>query len=202
MRGTLTTWNDDRGFGFISAPEVPDNVFVHISAFPVGSPRPQVGDSLSFGIDARPKGPEASDVRLVGLVSASRAAGVGRLDYLAIVVFVPVAVFLALLWRAPLAVFLIYLVASILCFIAYGVDKRAATLGTWRTPETSLLLLGLAGGWPGAIVGMRVFRHKTRKKSFRVLFWATVAVNVLALVFLTSPLFGALLAELFQQAAV
>lgn len=197
MRGTLTTWNDDRGFGFISSPEAPDNVFVHISAFATGSPRPEVGDALSFGVTSSAKGPQASGVKMVGLVSTSRAAGVGGLDYLAIVIFVPLAVFLALHWTAPVLVFAIYLLASILTFAAYGADKRAATNGTWRTPEASLLLLGLVGGWPGAIIGMRVFRHKTRKTSFRALFWATVVVNVVALVFLTSPLFRALLAELF-----
>jgi uncharacterized membrane protein YsdA (DUF1294 family)/cold shock CspA family protein len=201
MRGTLTTWNDDRGFGFISSPETPDNVFVHISAFPNGAPRPEVGDAVSFGVTSSAKGPQASAVKLVGLLSTSRAAGVGGLDYLAIVIFVPLAVFIALHWTAPLAIFAIYVVASILCFLAYGADKRAATQGTWRTPEASLLLLGLVGGWPGAIIGMRVFRHKTRKTSFRALFWTTVVVNVIALVFVTSPLFRALLAELFGRLA-
>lgn len=202
MRGTLTTWNDDRGFGFISSPEIPENLFVHISAFATGAPRPELGDALSFGVAQSSKGPQAEGVKLVGLVSSSRAAGVGQLDYLAIIIFVPLAVFIALRWTAPLTIFAIYFVASALAFAAYGADKRAATNGTWRTPESSLLLLGLVGGWPGAIIGMRVFRHKTRKSSFRGLFWATVAVNVIALVFLTSPLFGALLAEIFQQTAL
>jgi len=202
MRGTLSTWNDDRGFGFISSPEAPDNVFVHISAFAAGSPRPAVGDSVSFGVASSAKGPQAAGVRLVGLVSAARSAEVGRLDYLAIVIFIPLAVFIALQWTAPVTIFAIYAVASILCFFAYGADKRAAAQRTWRTPEASLLLLGLVGGWPGAIIGMRVFRHKTRKASFRVLFWATVGVNAIALVFITSPLFGALLAELFRQSAL
>lgn len=199
MRGTLSTWNDDRGFGFISCPEVPDNVFVHISAFAAGAPRPALGDSVAFDVAQSAKGPQAIGVRLVGLVSGTRAAEVGRLDYLAIVIFIPLGLFIALNWTAPLTIFAIYAVASILCFFAYGADKRAATRHSWRTPEASLLLLGLVGGWPGAIVGMRVFHHKTRKASFRGLFWATVAVNAIALVFVTSPLFGALLAEIFRQ---
>jgi len=199
LRGTLTTWDDDRGYGFISDPTSSKNTFVHISAFVPGSPRPQVGDTVTFATAARPKGPEAASVKVIGLVSTSRMAVVGRLDYLAIVGLLMIGVFVGLAWRAPLAVFLIYAGASILCFVAYGVDKRAALNGTWRTPEASLLLLGLVGGWPGAIVGMHVFRHKTRKVSFRGLFWATVVVNVVALVFLTSPLFEAELAAVFGQ---
>jgi uncharacterized membrane protein YsdA (DUF1294 family)/cold shock CspA family protein len=199
LRGTLTTWDDDRGYGFISIPSSSANTFVHISAFAPGSPRPQVGDSVSFATVVRPKGPEAAGVKVVGMVSTSRMAVVGRLDYLAIVALLVIGVFVALAWRAPLAVFAIYAGASILCFFAYGADKRAAEKGTWRTPEASLLLLGLVGGWPGAIVGMHVFRHKTRKASFRGMFWATVVVNVVALVFLTSPLFEAELAVLFRE---
>jgi uncharacterized membrane protein YsdA (DUF1294 family)/cold shock CspA family protein len=193
------TWNDDRGYGFISSAGIPNNLFVHISAFSTGSPRPEVGDAVSFNVASSARGPQASTVKIIGLVSSSRAARIGQLDYLAIALFIPLALFIALSWAVPLAVFAIYLVASIFCFLAYGTDKRAATNGTWRTPESSLLFLGLLGGWPGAIVGMQVFRHKTRKASFRALFWVTVVVNIAAFIFLTSPQSQAMLAEFFRS---
>jgi uncharacterized membrane protein YsdA (DUF1294 family) len=47
--------------------------------------------------------------------------------------------------------------------------------------EHSLLTIGLAGGWPGALAAQQLFRHKTRKRTFRRAFWTTVVVNVLAL---------------------
>ena len=47
--GTLTKWNDERGFGFVALPERGEEVFVHISAFPPGD-RPRVGDMISFEI--------------------------------------------------------------------------------------------------------------------------------------------------------
>jgi len=72
----------------------------------------------------------------------------------------------------------LYLGASALCVAAYGIDKLAARGGRDRVPEAMLLSLGLVGGWPGAIVAQRVFRHKTVKRRFRVLFWMTVVVNV------------------------
>ncbi|HET6432667.1 cold shock domain-containing protein [Dyella sp.] len=54
--GTLVTWNDDRGFGFIELPGGGERVFVHISAFPRGGVRPVVGELVSFEIDAREAG--------------------------------------------------------------------------------------------------------------------------------------------------
>jgi uncharacterized membrane protein YsdA (DUF1294 family) len=72
----------------------------------------------------------------------------------------------------------LYLGASALCVVVYGIDKLAARGGHDRVPEAMLLSLGIIGGWPGAIVAQQVFRHKTVKRSFRVLFWLTVAVNI------------------------
>jgi uncharacterized membrane protein YsdA (DUF1294 family) len=55
-------------------------------------------------------------------------------------------------------------------------------------PESTLILLGLAGGWPGAIIAQQVLRHKSNKKDFRSAFWASVVLNVLAFVALCSPM--------------
>lgn len=60
------------------------------------------------------------------------------------------------------------LLLSILTFIAFGVDKRAAIHGQRRTPEARLHLLELLGGWPGAILGGFTFRHKIRKPAYVV----------------------------------
>ena len=65
--------------------------------------------------------------------------------------------------------------------IVYAADKSAARRHEWRTPERTLHLLALVGGWPGALVAQTVFRHKSRKTSFRIVFWTTVALNCGAL---------------------
>ena len=70
--------------------------------------------------------------------------------------------------------------ASALAFVSYGADKSAAERHRWRVLESRLHLFALFGGWPGALVAQQVFRHKTRKASFRTMFWATVVVNCLA----------------------
>lgn len=71
---------------------------------------------------------------------------------------------------------------SVVTFIAYWVDKAAARRNAPRISERSLISLGLVGGWPGALVAQQSFRHKTRKRTFRRAFWATVVVNACALV--------------------
>ena len=47
-----------------------------------------------------------------------------------------------------------------------------------RIPERTLHLLAFLGGWPGALLGQRFFRHKTKKLSFLIAFWAVVALHV------------------------
>ena len=56
-----------------------------------------------------------------------------------------------------------YLAAvNIVAFIMYGIDKEKARRGAWRVPEKTLFLLPLLGGSVGALLGMLVFRHKTK----------------------------------------
>ncbi|WKB54192.1 DUF1294 domain-containing protein [Eleftheria terrae] len=81
-------------------------------------------------------------------------------------------------WGVPALVLPAYLAASVVCFAAYALDKRAAVHGRRRTPERTLLLLGLLGGWPGAIAAQQGLRHKSSKAAFRRVFWATVALNI------------------------
>jgi uncharacterized membrane protein YsdA (DUF1294 family) len=87
----------------------------------------------------------------------------------------------------PPAVPAVYLVASMATIIAYRADKFAAQTGAWRTPERTLHVLALMGGWPGALVAQRVLRHKSRKPFFQVAFWATVALNCAVLVWFWWP---------------
>jgi uncharacterized membrane protein YsdA (DUF1294 family) len=85
----------------------------------------------------------------------------------------------------PTFVAVFYAAASIAAAIVYGLDKSAAARNVWRTSETMLHVMALIGGWPGALVAQQVFRHKSRKLSFQLAFWTTVALNCGALIFLT-----------------
>ena len=79
------------------------------------------------------------------------------------------------------------LVASGVTFLVYAFDKSAARKGARRTPESTLHLLSLIGGWPGAFAAQRILRHKSRKASFRFVFWLTVALNLVILAWLGTP---------------
>ncbi len=63
----------------------------------------------------------------------------------------------------------------------YGADKSAAEQGRWRTSESTLHTIALVGGWPGALVARRAFRHKRTKQPFRTIFWFTVIAHCAAL---------------------
>ena len=68
-------------------------------------------------------------------------------------------------------------ILSTLSFLLYGTDKAAARRGGNRIPENILHLLALLGGWPGAFMAQRLFRHKTGKRRFQSIFRFTVLVN-------------------------
>ncbi len=74
-----------------------------------------------------------------------------------------------------------FVLVSVLTMIIYGADKLAARKAWRRVPESTLLLFGVVGGWPGAILGQQLFRHKTQKQPFRTYFMITVVVNVVVL---------------------
>ncbi len=70
-----------------------------------------------------------------------------------------------------------YGIVSVLAFFLYWSDKRKARADNWRTPENVLHAVELAGGWPGALLAQQVFRHKTRKVSFQLVFWLIVLMH-------------------------
>jgi uncharacterized membrane protein YsdA (DUF1294 family) len=73
---------------------------------------------------------------------------------------------------------LFYIAASLVTFIVYGWDKRCARRGKQRVRERTLHIMELLGGWPGALVAMRVFNHKRRKRSYMAMFIAIIALHV------------------------
>lgn len=187
--GTLKTWNDERGFGFLEPAQGGQEIFVHIKAFPSGTGRPAVGQVLTFEVQTGSDGKKKA--RAVQYPVRGRRSPRPRYEssapwtlprVLAIPAFVGIYTFVIWRWGFSPPVFLAYLGLSFLTFLAYALDKSAAVSGRWRTAEQTLHLFSLAGGWPGALVAQQLLRHKTSKQSFVYVFWFTVLVNVGAFV--------------------
>jgi uncharacterized membrane protein YsdA (DUF1294 family)/cold shock CspA family protein len=179
FQGRIIEWNDVRGYGFVSSDERKEKAFVHISAFPQGSRRPIKGDLITYLLTSDDRGrPRASSIEFVssGANGANLAYGISlRLCVVTcFFVFVSGAAFLK---RIPTPVPFLYLIASLITFGAYAIDKSAAQDNRPRIPEKFLHLLELAGGWPGALIAQRKLHHKSKKISFRIVFWFIVVIN-------------------------
>ncbi|NCD25159.1 MAG: DUF1294 domain-containing protein [Deltaproteobacteria bacterium] len=188
-QGTITTWKDDQGFGFIAPNDGDRLVFVHISSFLNRKKRPGVGETVSFELGSDERGrPRAEGVAFVGDQSPKTVFSSGRAGaFVVAFVFFGALAALVLVGKLPLMVLGLYVGASLAAFVAYARDKSAAENNQWRTPEKTLHLIALAGGWPGALVAQRVLRHKSRKQSFQIVFWITVILNCGGLAYVLTP---------------
>ncbi len=84
-----------------------------------------------------------------------------------------------LLWRLGLTPMYAGLISmNIVTLALYGYDKRQAVAGGTRVPEAALHVAALFGGSPGAAIAQVMFRHKTRKRSFRIVFMAIIVLQV------------------------
>ena len=205
LEGLLTSWDDERGFGRIESSQGGEPIFVHVSAWPRASGRPQLKQAVTFEIELSPKGKRARNVQLAQSRRTPRrrrqesAAQWGTATLFALPAFLGLYAIVAILWQPPFWVAGIYVVASAVTFIAYAVDKSAAANGRRRTPESTLHFLALTGGWPGALLAQQLLRHKSAKQEFRQVFWATVVLNIIALIGLVSPIGGRLLVGLLGR---
>lgn len=196
--GTLSSWNDDRGFGFIQPHQGGQEVFVHIKSFPPGSGRPVVGLPLSFEVELGPQGKKrAKSVEFMRVPRPQRrqneeAPAAWTLPrVLVLPIFGLVYWQVASRWPVSQWVAVAYVLASVAAFFAYAFDKAAARRGAWRTPESTLHAFGLACGWPGALIAQQLLRHKTAKPAFVATFWGTVIANVAGFALLHSQMLGA-----------
>ncbi len=191
FKGTIAEWNDDRGFGFIKPAEGGERVFCHIKAFQERSRRPLLHATVTYeqGRDERGR-VQARQVRYGPTVRRERETrqpGATSTPRLMTAVFGTTAFFIAVLvavvmGSAPWWVITWYVVLSVVTFVAYGWDKVSAKGGHWRTQEKSLHTLEMLGGWPGAWLAQPLWRHKSRKESFRAEFQVAAVFNVVGLI--------------------
>ena len=191
QKGKITYWDDDKGFGFITQKTNEDQVFLHISAFSNRDQRPTINQIVTYALSADKQGrPCAINATLIGsrFLQMPKWKNISRSSITAIS-FLSFVGILVLIGKIPSLVFAIYLVVSLITFIIYARDKSAAQNDTWRIQETTLHLLSLAGGWPGALVAQQNLRHKSQKQSFRIIFWLTVILNCVAFLLLFTEMY-------------
>ncbi|QDW66861.1 DUF1294 domain-containing protein [Luteimonas granuli] len=181
LAGRITDWNDDKGFGFVVPHGGGTRAFVHINEFQRGSRRPVAGDMISYlpSVDQRGR-TSARQIRHAGQrIEVPRApsrvprAAVGACALVSGIAAAAIGLVPGLLVAA-------YLALSVVSYLMYRSDKVAAQRNAQRTPEASLHLMDLLGGWPGALIAQQQFRHKTAKRSFQLVFWITVVLNLAA----------------------
>jgi uncharacterized membrane protein YsdA (DUF1294 family)/cold shock CspA family protein len=178
-KGRIKTWKADKAFGFITPNDGGKDVFVHATSLVHGKRRPVGNETVTYEVTTDSKGRRRSSaVLFVGesmpRPAAAHSAGV-RLMLAGL--FLAMAAVLALLGKIPILLAGLYCFGSALAFLMYALDKSAAKLNRWRTSEEALLLVGLVGGWPGALIAQQLLHHKTSKKSFLAAFWGTVVLN-------------------------
>jgi uncharacterized membrane protein YsdA (DUF1294 family)/cold shock CspA family protein len=192
LEGTLKEWNDDKGFGFISPYAGGAVVFAHISAFQNRSRRPKPGDVVIYHPEKSKDGRmRAVSVSYSGEKIGERAPHKSerRLWFAMLVslAFLMAILVFGFMRFIPGEIVALYFAASTIALFMYWRDKSAARKGRWRTQESSLLLCGLIGGWPGALIAQQLFRHKSSKTEFQITFWGTVAVNCAGLGWVLTP---------------
>ncbi|MGF2687254.1 DUF1294 domain-containing protein [Marinobacter sp. DUT-3] len=182
QKGSLTSWNDAKGFGFITPENGGDRLFAHISAYQ-GRGRPSASRKVVYAQTKDEKGRlRAASFQYAGVARHRAAVATGVWVALLIAAAVGGAVsVLYLQGYVPLLLPVAYGGMSLITFLMYAVDKGAAERGNRRVPEGRLHLFELLCGWPGALVGQQFFRHKTRKTSFQVAFWFYVILNLAVL---------------------
>ena len=198
QQGQVKKWQDDKGFGFIETKNG-DSVFFHINEFKAHR-RPNVGEQVVFTLGQDNQGRmRAKDVQELSFVQRQKAqkirqsnhkhstqedfeAGKKKRLFLGFG-FYAVLLFLTVIYEISWLVAGWYIVLGVITYMTYAKDKAAAQSGDWRTPESTLHLLSVLGGWVGAMIAQTYLRHKSQKREFRMTYYLTAVINFTALLF-------------------
>ncbi|CAK2069092.1 CSD domain-containing protein [Vibrio crassostreae] len=172
MKGQIVEWNDSRGYGFISSVGGELRVFFHISSVKNRGYRPKLQDNVSFNVIEDEKGRlNAENV----IVQGTNGFPVTVLFSSSFLVAATASI---IVFKGELLLIPLYLILSIFTYFMFAWDKQAAQNGSWRTQESTLHILSLLGGWPGALFAQFLLRHKSRKQPFKFILWVTILLNV------------------------
>ncbi len=188
LSGKITSWDDEKGYGFISPEKAGRRVFFHVNDFSRRHKRPEEGLVVFYDLSRDSKGRIcAVDVLPELSYEEISIADVQRVFSTFISsLFLGIVTVFTLANKLPAVVLFVYLLMSALTYALYAQDKRLAQSGGRRTSESTLHSFSLIGGWPGAAIAQSFLRHKSKKESFRTAYWKTVSGNffILAIIFI------------------
>jgi uncharacterized membrane protein YsdA (DUF1294 family)/cold shock CspA family protein len=189
LKGKITSWNDQKGYGFITPLDGGKRIFIHIKDFKNRSHRPEEGMIATYSLSTDKQGrPCAADATMTGDRPILKPdSNISLFQLIIATVFLLAIGLVVIVLKIRFEVFILYLATSLFAFLFYALDKSAAKKDNWRTPESTLHLLSLIGGWPGAIFAQQTLRHKTKKQPFRSIFWLTVFLNCGVFLWLLTP---------------
>ena len=168
LKGKLTTWNDDKGFGFITPDDGSKQIFIHAKGFYYRNKKPVVNQLITYTISLDKNGRnfaiEAAFNEVPRIKRASNKMNATTFIFPSSFIFF--IGLLSLTTELPIILLYYYIILSLLTFIIYRSDKMAAQYSQQRTPENILHFLSSIGGWPGALFAQQKLRHKTKKQSF------------------------------------
>ncbi|NOI98724.1 DUF1294 domain-containing protein [Vibrio kanaloae] len=172
IKGKVIEWNDSKGYGFISSVGDELKVFFHISSVTNRGYRPKLQDSVTFEVTEDNKGRLNAENVIVQGVNGF------PFDVLFGFSFLVAATASVIVFNGEKILIPLYIVLSIFTYFMFAWDKQAALSGDWRTPEKTLHMLSLLGGWPGALLAQFQLRHKSRKQPFKFILWVAIILNV------------------------
>lgn len=185
FQGKISDWNDDKGYGFVEPNGGGARAFVHIKSFDDLPRRPMNGDIIIYETTTdernRVQATNITFTRIKKNQKTQQTGNVYAFNKFILMIFIIYLLLLVFVYHLPVIVLPGFAVLSIITFAAYALDKSAAQSGSWRTKESTLHMLALIGGWPGAMYAQQKLRHKSVKTEFRQVFWATVIMNIGAL---------------------
>ena len=182
-KGILTKWDDDKGYGFITPVGEKQEVFVHISEF---QRRPVLYDRVSFTL-SKDKSDRDCAINIIMFEKAKLNDEVKKTNTISLLSIFTITIFFLILFyftqNKTIEPYTIpyYVLISILTFYIYSNDKNSAQDGGWRTSEDTLHILSIIGGWVGALIAQDKLQHKSRKKSFKTVFFITILLNLVLL---------------------
>ena len=172
-KGTLVSWNDDKGYGFIRPHNNKEDIFLHVKSLPHHQRRPKVNDALTYEVGVGENRQHyARSAKIKGV-----AWSYFTTLWPSIAILFGIYVYFVIQQKLPFHPLAIYVAMSLLTIWAYSRDKRAARLGKWRTPESRLHVFEMLGGWLGALFAQLCYRHKSRKTKYQIIFWMIVIIH-------------------------